>query len=182
MGRTLQIDLQKVKFWTLDFGVEGDSRSFSRMGKLGRADANGPARVLLGVYLSALAFVAFWPTPVDRPVAGRLQTALFALHRSGLPELINYSFVEFASNILLFAPIGILAALAFPAFHRGRIVLGAFLASCCMEVGQMLFLHDRFPSAMDIVANTAGAMLGVWVLGVVEQWVRDGGFDRFKRR
>jgi glycopeptide antibiotics resistance protein len=90
--------------------------------------------------------------------------------------------VEFASNILLFAPIGILAALAFPAFHRGRIVLSAFLASCCMELGQKLFLHDRFPSAMDIVANTAGAMLGVWVLGVVEEWVRRGGFDRVRQR
>jgi hypothetical protein len=77
------------------------------------------ARALLALYLAALAFVAFWPTPLTDPVAGRLQAVLFALHHSGLPELINYSFVEFASNILLFAPIGILAALAFPAFHRG---------------------------------------------------------------
>ncbi|WP_353712946.1 VanZ family protein [Arthrobacter sp. K5] len=128
--------------------------------------------MLLALYLTVLAFVAFWPTPVDRPVAGRFQTVLFAMHRSGLPELINYQFVEFASNILMFTPIGILATLAFPVFHRGRIVLSAFLASCCMELGQKLFLHDRFPSAMDIVANTAGAMLGVWVLGEVEQWIR----------
>ncbi|MBT2549632.1 VanZ family protein [Arthrobacter sp. ISL-65] len=152
------------------------------MGKWSRADAAGSARALLSLYVAALAFVAFWPTPVDRPVAGRLQTVLFALHRSGLPELINYNFVEFSSNILLFAPIGILAALAFPALHRGRIVLAAFLASCSMELGQKLFLHDRFPSAMDILANTAGAMLGVWVLGVVEDWVRRGGFDRVRRR
>ncbi|MFC9333919.1 VanZ family protein [Arthrobacter sp. NPDC057009] len=134
------------------------------------------------LYLAALAFVAFWPSPVDRPIAGRLQVLLYALHRVGVPELINYNFVEFASNILMFAPIGALAALAFPAFHRGQIVLSAFLASCCMELGQRLFLRDRFPSAMDIVANTAGALLGVWVLGVVEQWVRDGGFDRVRRR
>ncbi|MFC9350466.1 VanZ family protein [Arthrobacter sp. NPDC057013] len=142
------------------------------MGKWSRADVAGHARALLVLYLSALAFVAFWPTPVDRPVAGRLQAVLFALHHSGVPELINYSFVEFASNILMFTPIGMLAALAFPAFHRGRIVLSAFLASCCIELGQKLFLHDRFPSAMDIVANSAGAMLGVWVLGMVEEWFR----------
>ncbi|MFF2316496.1 VanZ family protein [Arthrobacter sp. NPDC058097] len=142
------------------------------MGKWSRADVTGYARTLLGLYLAALAFVAFWPTPVDRPIAGRLQAVLFALHHSGVPELINYSFVEFASNILMFTPIGMLAALAFPAFHRGRIVLSAFLASCCIELGQKLFLHDRFPSAMDIVANTAGAMLGVWVLGVLEEWFR----------
>lgn len=152
------------------------------MGKWGHDGKAGPARGLLALYLSALAFVAFWPTPVDRPVAGRLRAALFALHHAGLPDLINYNFVEFSSNIVLFAPIGILAALAFPAFHRGRIVLSAFLASCCMELGQKLFLHDRFPSAMDIVANTAGAMLGVWVLGVAEEWVREGGLDRVRRR
>lgn len=152
------------------------------MGKWVQDGATAPARVLLALYLAALAFVAFWPTPVDRPVAGRLQAALFALHRAGLPDLFNYNFVEFSSNILLFAPIGILAALAFPAFHRGRIVLSAFLASCCMELGQKLFLHDRFPSAMDIVANTAGTMLGLWVLSAAEEWVREGGLDKVKRQ
>src|SRR5688500_17892056 len=152
------------------------------MGRWKQDDTVVPARVLLNVYLAALALVAFWPTPVDRSATGRLQAALFALHHAGLPELINYSFVEFASNILLFAPIGILAALAFPAFHRGRFVLAAFLASCGMELGQKLFLHDRFPSAMDIVANTAGAMLGLWALGAVEEWIREGGLDRVKRR
>ncbi|KRE47574.1 hypothetical protein ASG92_10060 [Arthrobacter sp. Soil736] len=140
------------------------------------------ARVLLAIYLVGLAGVAFWPSPVDRPVAGRLQTVLFALHKVGLPILINYSFVEFASNILMFAPIGALATLAFPASHRGRIVLSAFLMSCGMELGQMLFLHDRVPSAMDIVANTSGAMLGIWVLGVVEDWLRRADFDRLNQR
>jgi glycopeptide antibiotics resistance protein len=140
------------------------------MGKWGQS--NAPARALLAVYLVGLAVVAFWPTPVDRPVAGRLQTVLFALHTAGMPTLINYNFVEFSSNILMFAPVGVLAASAFPSFHRGRIVLAGFAASCCMELGQQLFLHDRFPSAMDIVANTAGAMLGLWVLGVLENWFR----------
>lgn len=152
------------------------------MDKWGRHGGTAPARILLTLYLAALAFVAFWPTPVDRPAAGRLQAALFALHHAGLPDLVDYSFVEFSSNILLFTPIGVLAALAFPVFHRGRIVLAAFLASCGMELGQKLFLHDRFPSAMDIVANSAGAMLGLWVLGVVEEWVREGALDKVKRR
>jgi glycopeptide antibiotics resistance protein len=152
------------------------------MGKWGQSTAERVARVLLAVYLVGLAGVAFWPTPVDRPVAGRLQTVLFALHHSGLPVLINYSFVEFASNILMFVPIGALASLAFPAFHRGRIVLSAFLVSCGIELGQLLFLHDRVPSAMDIVANTSGAMLGIWVLGAVEDWLRRADFDKLNQR
>lgn len=144
------------------------------MGKWGDFDAVIVARGLLAVYLGGLALVAFWPTPVDRPVAGKLQTVLFALHAAGLPQLINYSFLEFASNILMFTPIGVLAALAFPALHREQIILAAFLASCCMEAGQLLFLHDRFPSAMDLVANTSGAMLGVWALGTLELRLRQG--------
>lgn len=140
------------------------------MGKWEDFNAVAVARALLAVYLTCLALVAYWPSPVDRPVAGKLQMVLVALHAAGLPQLINnYNFIEFASNILLFAPIGVLAALAFPAFHRGRIILAAFLASCCMEAGQLLFLHDRFPSAMDLVANTSGAMLGLWILGKLEE-------------
>lgn len=152
------------------------------MGKWGQSNAERLPRALLAIYLVGLAVVAFWPTPVDRPVAGRLQTVLFALHEAGLPILINYSFVEFASNILMFAPIGALASLAFPALHRGRIVLSAFLVSCGMELGQLLFLHDRVPSAMDIVANTSGAMLGIWVLGAVEDWLRRADLDRLNQR
>lgn len=161
---------------------QAGARSFVGMGKWGQSNAERAARVLLAVYLVVLAVVAFWPTPVDRPVAGRLQTVLFALHHAGLPQLLNYNFVEFASNILMFAPIGTLATLAFPAFHRGRIVLAAFLVSCGMELGQLLFLHDRVPSAMDIVANTSGAMLGIWVLGVVEEWLRRADFDKLNQR
>jgi hypothetical protein len=174
--------LQNTKLWTVDFGPIQGSRKFVSMGKWSQAGTLLPARALLALYIAGLALVAFWPTPVDRPVAGRLQTMLFALHTAGLPELINYNFVEFSSNILMFAPIGVLAALAFPSLHRGRIVLAGFAASCCMEMGQQLFLHDRFPSAMDIDANTAGAMLGVWVLGVLENWVRQAGFDNLHRR
>lgn len=142
------------------------------MGKWGEIGAVSVARGLLAIYLTGLAAVAFWPTPVDRPVAGKLQIALLALHAAGLPKLINYNFVEFASNILMFVPIGVLVALAFPSLHRGRIVMAAFLGSCGMEAGQLLFLSDRFPSAMDIVANTGGALLGVWILGKLEQHFR----------
>lgn len=152
------------------------------MGKWGDFSAVAVARALLAVYLTGLALVAYWPSPVDRPVAGRLQAVLFALHTAGLPKLINYNFVEFASNILMFTPIGVLAALAFPAFHRGRIILAAFLASCCMEAGQLLFLQDRFPSAMDLVANTSGAMLGLWILGKLEQRLGQAGFDKLNHR
>lgn len=152
------------------------------MGKWEDFNAATVARSLLAAYLTCLALMAYWPSPVDRPVAGRLQAVLFALHAAGLPQLINYNFVEFASNILMFAPIGVLAALAFPAFQRGRIIMAAFLVSCCMEAGQLLFLHDRFPSAMDLVANTSGAMLGLWILSQVEERFRQAGFDKLNHR
>jgi hypothetical protein len=106
-------------------------------------------------------------------IAGRLQTVLFALHHSGLPELINYSFVEFASNILLFAPIGILAALAFPAFHRGRIVLARSWRPAAWSWGRSCSCTTGFRAPWTSWRIRPGAMLGVWVLGVVEQWLRE---------
>jgi len=151
------------------------------MGNRGRVSTAGAAGVLLALYLAGLAAVAFWPTPVDRPVAGRLRAALFALHQAGLPQLMDYNFVEFSSNILLFVPIGILTGLSFPRFQRGWILLAAALASCCMEAGQRLFLQDRIPSATDIVANTAGAVLGIWFLGLIERR-RERGFDKLNQR
>ncbi|WP_285240495.1 VanZ family protein [Pseudarthrobacter sp. MEB009] len=60
-----------------------------------------------------LAFVAFWPTPVDAPVGNELQDFLRRLHRHGIPRWVNYRFVEMSANVALFVPLGFVAALAF---------------------------------------------------------------------
>ncbi|WP_217577080.1 VanZ family protein, partial [Streptomyces sp. GbtcB7] len=82
-----------------------------------------------------------WPTPVDAGVAPLLE----ALSRR-LPAL-SYPRVEFAANVGLFVPFGVLL----PMILRTReLVLPiAIVATVAIECGQAAFLTERFPSVLD---------------------------------
>lgn len=128
-------------------------------------------RVLAGM-LIPLALVAFWPSPVDKPVSGELSAVLHFLHVHGVPSWFNYTFVEAAANLVLFVPVGFVSRLAFPEKHWWQIGAFGLLISSCIELGQLLFLHDRFASPSDIVTNTSGAVIGglLAALGTQTQW------------
>ena len=110
--------------------------------------------------LAPLALIAFWPSPVDEPVQGELASILSFLHTHGIPVWFNYKFVEAAANVLLFIPLGVVASLAFTEKRWWQIGAFGLIVSGCMELGQLLFLHNRFASLQDIVTNTGGAVIG----------------------
>lgn len=116
--------------------------------------------MILAAMVLPLALVAFWPTPVDRPISEQLLVILAFLHRQGIPGWLNYKFIEAASNVVLFAPVGFVSSLAFPEKRWWQIAAFGMLVSGCIELGQLLFLHDRFASPSDIVTNTSGAVIG----------------------
>ncbi|CAN7240517.1 VanZ family protein [Pseudarthrobacter oxydans] len=120
-------------------------------------------RFVLIAMLVPLALIAFWPSPVDQPVQGQLAAVLNFLHRHGIPTWFNYTFVEASANVVLFVPVGVVSSLAFPSWPWWRIGVFGLLISCCMELGQLLFLHDRFPSPLDLVTNTSGAVIGAFL-------------------
>ena len=117
-------------------------------------------QLVLAALAIPLAFIAFWPSPVDKPVSGQLAAVLTFLHRHGIPSWFNYSFVEASANVVLFIPVGFAAALAFPSKRWWQIGAFGMLLSGCIELGQFLFFHDRFASVSDIVTNTSGAVIG----------------------
>jgi len=117
--------------------------------------------------LVPLALIAFWPTPVDKPVSGELTAFLRAIHSLGFPRWINYAFVEETANVVLFIPLGSVAALAFSTKQWWQVAAFGMLVSGCMELGQQLFLHDRFASPSDVVTNTAGGVIGVLAMGAI---------------
>lgn len=117
-------------------------------------------RWLLAAMLIPLAFIAFWPNPIDQPVSGQLAGLLKFLHRHGIPTWFNYKFVEAAANVVLFIPLGVVATLAFLNKRWWHIGIFGLIVSACMELGQLLFLHDRFASPQDLVTNTGGAVIG----------------------
>lgn len=115
----------------------------------------------MAAYLVALALIVFWPTPVDKPAAGILHQMISWLHVHGMPKFIGYAQIEFFSNILLFVPMGVIAAVRMKNVWLG-VGIG-FLASCIIELSQALFLAARFPSALDVLANTLGAAVGAGI-------------------
>ena len=121
---------------------------------------------LMLVYLVALALIAFWPAPVDRDAHDALLAVIDWLQERGAPGWVRYSLVEFAANVVLFVPVGLFVMIL--AGPRGwwLAVLTGFAASCTIELGQLIFLPDRFATLSDVLANTIGATLGA-VIGLL---------------
>ncbi|MDQ0574570.1 VanZ family protein [Agromyces albus] len=124
------------------------------------ASMRRPAAVALVIYGALTAVVGFFPTPVDRGAAPLIWRALAALHRRGVPDWFNYDFIEFGANIALFVPFGALAVFATGRRRVWLAVLAGAGASVVIELGQSLLLPARFPSALDVLANTIGTVIG----------------------
>jgi glycopeptide antibiotics resistance protein len=103
---------------------------------------------------------------VDKPVSGQLEAVLSFLQHHGVPHWFDYNFVEASSNVVLFMPVGFVAALALPTKRWWQIGALGLLVSGCIELGQLLFLHIRFASPSDVMSNTSGAIIGA-VLAVL---------------
>lgn len=112
------------------------------------------SRAWLSAYVIVLALIAFWPVPVDSG-AGPLLRAVTRIF-----PLLTYSRIEFGANILLFVPLGFLLTFIL-ARERWLVMPIAFLTTVTIETGQAIALAARTPSVLDIVANTAGACLGI---------------------
>jgi glycopeptide antibiotics resistance protein len=122
--------------------------------------------------LIPLALVAFWPSPVDAPVQGELASLLKFLHAHGIPKWFNYQFVEASANVALFVPLGAVAALAFTEKRWWQIGAFALMVSGVIELGQLLFLHDRFASPLDLVTNAGGAVIGALLALTALKWLQ----------
>jgi len=133
---------------------------------LDRLAVHRAALLLTVLYAVALGLIVFWPTPVDRAGHDSLQRGLSWLQAHGAPGWLTYGMVEFASNIVLFIPAGFLVVVLAGARYWWLGPLGGLLGSAAIEVGQLLLLPARTASARDIVANTAGAIIGT-VLGLL---------------
>lgn len=129
----------------------------------------GLHRWILLLYLVILTFIAFWPSPVDKPVASDLAVLLDFLHRRGVPEWLNYGFVEAFANVLLFAPAGLLLALTLPRKRWWQLLALGTAVSGTAELGQSLFLPHRFSSWQDILMNTLGVGVGLLLAALIKR-------------
>ncbi|WP_225498583.1 VanZ family protein [Arthrobacter sp. M4] len=122
-------------------------------------------RLLFG-YFAVLGIIGFWPTPVDKPAQGMLMRTLSFLHRHGIPDWVDYGFTEATGNVLLFVPVGFLATLAYRSRSWWENAALGLMASACIEIGQWLFLPQRYPSIEDLILNTSGTIAGIFLVYV----------------
>ncbi|WP_368498789.1 VanZ family protein [Herbiconiux sp. A18JL235] len=125
------------------------------------------AAVLLVLYGLGVAFVVFWPSPVDSASRSDLLHLIAQLHAQGLPRSIGYQQIEFAANVGMFVPLGILIGLVLGRRWWWLALLICAAASTSIEFVQYLLLPHRFATYRDVVANTFGGALGTVVAGAV---------------
>jgi glycopeptide antibiotics resistance protein len=130
--------------------------------RLGKPPARGRVltATLLAVYIFAVALVVLWPTPLDAVASGLIQRVLSALQRAGAPNWFDYNLIESGANVVMFVPLGFLAALLLPSVLRWLTPAGALLFSGAIEWCQQSFLPGRHASLQDVWVNTLGAAIG----------------------
>jgi len=113
-------------------------------------------------YGTFLAFVAFWPSPIDAPVQGLLDRVIAELHERGVPAFVDYGLIEAFANILLFIPVGLLFGLMVPLrWWPVALLLGPTLSGL-IELVQRYVLEERYSTIEDVIANSIGATIGVF--------------------
>ncbi|WP_308492979.1 VanZ family protein [Microbacterium terrisoli] len=119
-------------------------------------------RAWLAPYVVALALIAFWPSHVDEGMGPFLRALTRAL------PVLTYARVEFAANIALFVPLGVLPMMILR--RRYLIVPIALVATVTIEAVQSLMGGQRTSSVLDVIANLTGACVGMLVVALVEWW------------
>jgi hypothetical protein len=120
-------------------------------------------------YVIILAVIGFWPQHVDKPYGRIIQKIEFV-------PLLTYQRLEFGANVLLFVPFGFLLSMTLRR-KQHLVVPLAFLVSLLIESVQAIALAGRTPSVTDLVANTAGACIGLVALAGVDRLRADSRPD-----
>ena len=150
-------------------GADLDSRRTERrspspaQGSRGRSARRAVLGVVAAVVLVCMGGVLLTPGPVDRPVYGKVLRAIRRLQEHGLPAWVDYGAAEAAANVLLFVPLGLLAALLLPPRRWWLALLLCLGMAAGAEMFQELFLPLRQGSLQDVLNNGVGALLGVAV-------------------
>ncbi|WP_311244544.1 VanZ family protein [Microbacterium sp. WCS2018Hpa-23] len=122
----------------------------------------GIALALSIPFFAGLALLTLTPSRVEQSMPNLLDLVLSATHRLGW-EWLDFTRLEIIANVLVFVPVGILAFVLVPRrFWPLAVVLGPAL-SLSIEVAQRVALPHRAATVTDVIANSGGALIGVFV-------------------
>ena len=118
------------------------------------------ASTALALYVAFVLVITLTQSPIDKPFRHDLDRLLEELHERGLPGIVTYGLIEFASNIAMFIPIGFIAALLLPRRWWWLVLLIGPLFSVAVELMQRTFLPERYATFSDVLANSIGVLIG----------------------
>ena len=124
---------------------------------------------LLVSYLAAIAIVGFWPERVDTAFRGDVVRVVETMSNNGFVYM-SYDLVDAFANVMWFVPIGVLALLTIGRRYWVVALLLCVAISCVVEVAQASVLSSRVGSISDVVANSVGAVTGILVGVIIDQY------------
>ncbi|MGM1018134.1 MAG: VanZ family protein [Actinomycetota bacterium] len=120
--------------------------------------------LILGIpFLLALGFLTLWPQRVEDSMPVLLDRVLGFLRDDLAWTWMGFSTLEVLANILVFIPVGILAFVFAPRRIWPVAFLVGPLVSIAIELVQGIALPERASTVADVIANSAGATIGVGV-------------------
>ena len=123
------------------------------------------------LYAAFVVFAVFWPTGVY--ASGSLSWLADGLSDLGGPAWATSEVLGFLANIVLFVPISVLGSVLLHRWGwRFWLVVG-LAGSSAIELSQLLFLGDRSPTVVDVIANTLGAGIGAYLALLVRPHIAD---------
>ena len=123
----------------------------------------GLGTVALVFCVGIVLLATMWPTPLDQDYGAAVDKFLAVLHRNGIPLWFGYNKLEFSANILMFMPLGFLIALLLPAKTWWLALLICPAMSIGIELTQSVALSARFATVTDVIANSTGALAGIFL-------------------
>lgn len=116
-------------------------------------------------YLGFVAWLTLTPGSAAPTQSDLVLRVLARLQRYDELSWLTYDRAEFLANVALFVPVGLFLLLLFGTRLWWIAAATAFAMTAAIETAQRS-IPGRVPDERDLVANTAGALIGI-VIGVV---------------
>jgi glycopeptide antibiotics resistance protein len=125
----------------------------------------------MGIYLVALAWLTLTPSSSSAEAVSILRRLLAVVQSFDALAWVRFDQVEFAANIALFLPMGVLMTLLLGRRGWWAALAAGVIASCWIELAQYVWLPSRVADPRDLASNAIGTAIGVLVV-LAATWPR----------
>jgi glycopeptide antibiotics resistance protein len=125
--------------------------------------------LLLVAYLAALAWATLTPSTNSDQAFNVLRELTTVLQGYPATSWVDFLMVEFAANIALFVPMGLLLVLLLGRPMWWACFFTGVIVSCWIELAQGVWLPSRVADPRDIASNGIGTLVGV-LLALLLTW------------